>query len=118
MNTLVTGSGGFAGRWLVAELAAAGHNVHQDRTATARIDITDAVAVEHLLAAAAPDLVIHLAAVSFGPQAELDARAALHVNVGGTAILLQAIAAMEAPAAVVVVGSADVYGSPAAERSS
>ena len=62
-----------------------------------------------------PDLVIHLAAVSFGPQAELDARAALQVNVGGTAILLQAIAGMEVPAAVVVVGSADVYGSPAAD---
>jgi GDP-4-dehydro-6-deoxy-D-mannose reductase len=112
VKTLVTGSAGFAGKWLAAELAAAGHQVHEDRTASGRIDITDAMAVEQLLATARPDLVIHLAAVSFGPQAELDARTALRVNVGGTAILLQAIAAMAVPAAIVVVSSAEVYEPP------
>jgi len=62
-----------------------------------------------------PDLVIHLAAVSFGPDADADAGLALRVNVGGTANLADAIRQVARSSALLLVSSAEVYSRPAPE---
>ena len=112
MRALVTGSSGFAGQWLLRELAAAGHEAIPDHPGGQRVEITDRAAVGDLLRGTRPDLVIHLAAMAFGPDAEADPTAAFRANVGGTANLMDALRRLEAPPAVVVVSSAEVYGQP------
>lgn len=113
MRVLVTGSAGFAGRWLVPELENAGHAVVGDRPDGRRIDIADRAAIGALVDAARPELVIHLAAISFGPDAQADPGEALRVNVGGTAALVEALGQAPVRPALVVVSSADVYAPPA-----
>ena len=110
MKVLVTGSSGFAGRWLLRDLNAAGHEIVTDRPSGQRIDITDRSAVEALLHGSRPDLIIHLAAVAFAPDAEADTWRAVRVNVGGTAVLVHSARRLYRPPAIVVVSSAEVYG--------
>ena len=75
------------------------------------VDVSDASAVETAFAAARPDLVIHLAAVSSVPESLLDPNRTYRVNFLGARSILEA-ATRAAPAArVVLVGSADPYGS-------
>jgi GDP-4-dehydro-6-deoxy-D-mannose reductase len=115
VRVLVTGSAGFAGRWLMSELRSAGHVVTGDRPDGRRVDIVDRAAIGDLVDTARPDLVLHLAAVSFGPDAQADPNEALRVNVGGTAALLEVLGRLASRPALVVVSSSDVYGSPADE---
>lgn len=114
MRIGVTGSGGFAGRWLSEELRRAGHEViGADR---AEVDVRDRTAVGRWLRAVRPDAIAHLAAVSFGPDAAADEATALDVNAGGTRALLDAALALPVPPAVLVTGSADVYTPPPDDR--
>jgi GDP-4-dehydro-6-deoxy-D-mannose reductase len=110
VRVLVTGSTGFVGRWLVEELRATGHEL-VGRPGE-RTEITDAAAVAGLVQNARPEGVVHLAAVSFGPDASRDPDAAMLVNARGTRMLLDALAALDPTPAVVVVSSSDVYGAP------
>jgi nucleoside-diphosphate-sugar epimerase len=88
VRVLVTGAGGFVGRWLTAELEAAGHDVVHE--AGSRTDVTDGPAVAEWIAASAPDAVIHLAGVAGLRDAELDPGHALGLAVGGTANVIAA----------------------------
>jgi GDP-4-dehydro-6-deoxy-D-mannose reductase len=97
---------------MVDELKAAGH-VLADSPGN-RTEITDPVAVTRLVETTKPDGVIHLAGIAFGPDAARDPEAATRVNAGGTSVLLRALVGLERPAAVVVAGSSEVYGAPAA----
>ena len=110
MKVLVTGSTGFVGRWMVDELVAAGHVLAGG--SGDRVEITDEAAVRALVQAVHPDGVIHLAGVSYGPDATRDPEAADRVNAGGTAVLIGAVAELARPIPVVVAGSSDVYGAP------
>lgn len=110
MRVLVTGSTGFVGRWMVDELVAAGH-VPAGGPGD-RVEIIDADAVTSLVDRLRPDGVIHLAGMSYGPDATRHPDAAVRVNTGGTEVLLHALAALRLPGPVVVVGSSDVYGAP------
>jgi GDP-4-dehydro-6-deoxy-D-mannose reductase len=111
----VTGAGGFAGRWLVRELANNGHEVIQSPPHEA-LDISDYAAVRRLVADAEPDGAVHLAGVSLGSDAAEDPDRAFRVNVGGTLALLEALRARRPSAPVVVVGSSDVYAAPNADE--
>ena len=113
MRVLVTGGSGFAGRWLLEHLTATGHEALSDRPRNERIDITDRDGVGALLAEARPDVVIHLAAVAFGPDAEADTLRAMRVNIGGTAVLVDQARRLDRAPAILVVSSADVYGTQA-----
>jgi GDP-4-dehydro-6-deoxy-D-mannose reductase len=123
VRVLVTGIGGFVGPWLARALAARGHEVHgfvrsaEERSAVAGLttathqgDVTDRDGVARTLAAVAPEAVIHLAAVSFVPEAEADPDLAYRVNVGGTIAVLAAVRAAVPRARVLHVGSSDAYG--------
>ncbi|MFP4155832.1 MAG: GDP-mannose 4,6-dehydratase [Halothiobacillaceae bacterium] len=114
---LITGRYGFTGRWLAAEMAAAGWEVHglglgappQDDPRYRQIDLTDAAAVYAAVRAVRPDAVAHLAAISFVGHGAADAF--YQVNLLGTRHLLAALADLDAPLrSVLLASSANVYG--------
>jgi len=111
MRVLVTGASGFVGRWLCRALSAKGHEVLDGEN---RLDVTDHRALSEALARTKPDAVAHLAAVAFGPDAGADPARAFAVTVGGTINLLEAARSMGRPPAILITGSSEVYGTPAA----
>jgi len=119
MRALVTGSGGFVGRHLVAHLTAEGDEVHGlDRDGpegAARVDIIEPDAVTARIGEIAPDVVYHLAGwsdVGGSWQAPLQA---FRANAEGTLNVLAAASAAGV-GRTIVVSSADVYGVVAAEH--
>jgi len=111
LRVFVTGATGFVGRWLTLELERAGHAVTGAPPATAlRIDDFDGV--RHALTVAKPDAVVHLAAVTFAPDADADAANAVRVNVGGTLAVIEAIRAVRPTPHLLVVSSSEVYRAP------
>lgn len=107
MRALVTGARGFAGRHLVEHLASRGDEVTGvDR----EVDVTDAAAVVAVVVATAPDVVVHLAALSHVGDSWRDPDEVERVNVGGTGSVLEAARRAAPGATVVVVSSADVFG--------
>ena len=95
MRILVIGASGFIGRYLVRRLAS---DATYDVTATYRsrhpepgvgswhrLELTDDSAIEPLFRAAAPDVVVHLAAMADVATAERQPEAATAVNVDATA---------------------------------
>jgi nucleoside-diphosphate-sugar epimerase len=101
---LLTGAAGFTGLFFRSAAEAAGHQV-----VALQADLTDKAAVAAEVLQAAPNAVVHLAAISFVGHA--DDTAFYGVNVVGTLNLLSALAALPiAPAKVLLASSANVYG--------
>jgi GDP-4-dehydro-6-deoxy-D-mannose reductase len=115
VKVLVTGASGFAGRWLVRELEAAGHDVGGERRED-QFDVTDRAAASKAIERFQPAAVAHLAAVSAPADVASDAAEALRVAVGGTLAVVAALAASRGtpPPVLLVTGSSEVYGVPAA----
>ena len=116
-TALVTGISGFTGHYMRAELVARGCRViglAHSATGTAEVlacDLADAAAVRRTVLEVKPDFVVHLAAMSF--VAQDDADAFYRVNVLGTMNLIEALGALDAPPAkVLLASSANVYGTP------
>ena len=111
-SALLTGAGGFTGRYIEAALEARGYRVARLESAGDNsCDLTDLSAVKRTVLAARPDVVVHLAAVTF--VAHDDAEDFYRVNVIGTLNLLQALADLESPPRrVIIASSANVYGTP------
>lgn len=121
---LITGAEGFTGRYLAAELASRGHEVHglvirapEDRgalasphlAATHACDLLDAERLKALVARIRPDKVAHLAAIAFVGHGDVEAF--YRVNIVGTCHLLAALAAAPAvPSSVLLASSANIYG--------
>jgi len=103
MKILLTGSAGFTGHHFVVSAQAAGHAV-----VPLQADLTDKAAVAAEVRQAAPDAVVHLAAISFVGHA--DDSDFYRVNVIGTMNLLAALAALPHPAKVLLASSANIYG--------
>ena len=121
MKILVTGAAGFAGRHLVRELLAAGHEVRTTDAAPAadlpgyvQADLRDGDALRALVRAARPDAAIHLAAISFVPDAAKDPELLRDVNVGGPVRLAEAILGEAPDARLAFVSTAQVYGTASA----
>ena len=104
---LVTGSRGFVGRHLMAQLAAA---FPEADVCPLAADLTDAVATGAAIAAFAPDACLHLAAVSAVHAAVRDPEHAWRVNLHGTLDLARAIMAGAPECLLVFASSADCYG--------
>jgi GDP-6-deoxy-D-talose 4-dehydrogenase len=113
-RVLITGLGGFTGRYVAAELRSAGYAVFgltaQDAgEATGHVDLLDAASVRDAVAKIQPQAVIHLAAVAFAAHDDVDA--VYRTNIVGTRHLLSALASLrDTPSAVVLASSAHVYG--------
>ncbi|HEY1479861.1 MAG TPA: GDP-mannose 4,6-dehydratase, partial [Gaiellales bacterium] len=105
MRTLVTGARGFAGRHAIAALRARGVE-----TRSFEGDVRDAAVCLEQVRLAAPDAVLHLAAIASVGDAWRRPDEVRDVNVGGTRNLLAAIERTAPGARVVLVSSAEVYG--------
>ena len=116
---LLTGANGFTGKYVRAELEAAGYTVVGALVGGSRgphevtLDITSPDNCRRAMEKVRPDYLIHLAAISFVQHADADAF--YRVNVIGTINLLQAMAdAGLTPRRVLIASSANVYGNTTA----
>lgn len=114
-TALLTGAGGFTGRYLESALASSGYQVHRlESSGENPCDLTNFDAVQRTAQLAQPDVVVHLAAVSF--VAHGNAEDFYRVNVLGTLNLLRALANLgRPPRRTVIASSANVYGAPDTE---
>jgi len=128
MRALVTGGAGFIGSHLVDALVARGDDVVVlDDLSTGResnlegalargavlhrADVRDGERVAELVAAAAPDVIFHLAAQIDVRKSVGDPSTDAHVNIGGTAAVLEAAREVGTPR-VILASTAGVYGDP------
>jgi GDP-4-dehydro-6-deoxy-D-mannose reductase len=119
-RTLVTGAAGFVGRWLVPTLLERGDEVvgvrlpeeHDppDGPRWVAADLGNAKLTTSLLNDLRPDRIVHLAAVSFPPDAEQDPTEAFRVNYGAVDALLQGMARFCPQARLLYVGTGAAYG--------
>ena len=115
-TALITGLSGFTGRYLAAELVAAGYNVHGTISGNKTlgkqnypIDLKDQEAVRELITKIKPDVVIHLAAISF--VAHENMTDIYQTNILGTLNILESLASCrKIPKIVLLASSASVYG--------
>jgi GDP-4-dehydro-6-deoxy-D-mannose reductase len=107
VRAFITGGSGFVGTWLAEHLRAQGDEVV---AVDLEVDVADPSAITPALAAAAPDAVYHLAALTHVGASWESPSAVLSVNVLGTACVLAAARALARPPVVLVVSSAEVYG--------
>jgi GDP-4-dehydro-6-deoxy-D-mannose reductase len=121
---LVTGAAGFAGRHLVAELAAQTPWVIVGlsrkkvslgyRSRSVACDLLDRPLVERVIARYRPDIVFHLAAQSYVPKAFADPATTLSNNILGQVNLLQALVLAGLRPTTIIVSSSEIYGSVSA----
>jgi GDP-4-dehydro-6-deoxy-D-mannose reductase len=114
MRILLTGSGGFLGRHILASPAAAGISIARaTRTESGQSDQDIALGpgpwgkteFEHALAVCRPDVVLHCAGATHG-----EARLLFEANTVTAAGLLAALSGMASPPRTILVGSAAEYG--------
>lgn len=109
MKIFLTGAEGFTGRYFAERATAIGHTVIPMQS-----DLTNREALEHEVLTIEPDVVVHLAAISFVGHA--DSSALYAVNVVGTTNLLESLVRLPlAPHRVLLASSANIYGN--SERS-
>lgn len=120
-RALLTGCHGFTGRYVAAELRAAGYEViglaHDDEPpepGVLRANLLDRLAMQRAVSEAHADAVVHLAAISFVAHGDVDE--IYRTNVVGTRNLLEALAGCShKPRSVVLASSANIYGNAAVE---
>ena len=131
MRAIVTGASGFVGKHLIQELlnnkdevlALHSKKIYNHKSLTEKnnnlsnelvkyipVDITDLGDIIDILARFKPDIIYHLAAISFVPEAEENFKSALDVNVLGTHAIFKACNLLEKGIKVVLVSSGEVYG--------
>lgn len=108
MRAYLTGGSGFVGGWLLQHLSEAGDTAVGSG---AEVDVTDPSLLAADLQAASPDVVYHLAALTHVGQSWSQAAETFRVNAMGTLNVLEAAAGCDVPPTVVLVSSAEVYGS-------
>ena len=113
MRALVTGGSGFVAGWLVRHLEEAGDQVTVADDST---DVTDPAAIGPFVRDAAPEAIYHLAAFTHVGRSWEEPREVFRVNAGGTLELVQAALACEPRPRVLLVGSAEVYGTVRPEQ--
>jgi len=106
VRAFVTGASGFVGRWLRDHLESFG-----DTVVAPEVDVTDGPAVRAAIADAVPDALYHLAALTHVGDSWAAPEDTLLVNAVGTLHVLEAARALPKPPRVLLVCSAEVYGS-------
>lgn len=116
-RALITGLDGFTGKYVADELRRSGYEVFGtchgrqvgDAATCFMVDICDSPRLQEVVERVQPEVVVHLAAISF--VAHGDADAIYCVNVLGTRNLLAALAGLtRTPRAILLASSANVYG--------
>lgn len=118
-TVLITGSEGFTGRYMAAEMRAAGYRVvglgshGVPRADYLRADLMDPEALLAAIDISEADYIIHLAAIAFVGHGDADAF--YRTNLIGTRHLLQALScAAKQPQGILLASSANVYGNASA----
>ena len=132
MRVLITGVAGFAGRHLLRHLRdEGGREIHgadhapldaipdaeplrEGLQSYRALDISDATAMESWIRDAAPDHVVHLAAQASGMESIQSPAVTYRVNAIGALNVLEALRVTGSKAKLLLVGSADIYGSGSA----
>lgn len=116
-KALITGINGFTGRYLEEQLRAAGYDVAglgvgADASLGRAIytcDLYDREALADVIERVQPDVVIHLAGISFAAHGDVEA--IYRTNLIGTRNLIEAVAKCRgSSAAILLASSANVYG--------
>jgi GDP-4-dehydro-6-deoxy-D-mannose reductase len=124
MKILVTGCNGFVGRHSMAALQQAGHEVigsditcsPDAGTSCLTLDVRDLDAIRLVLETEKPDAILHLGGIAFVPLGWTEPQLLFTVNTIGTLNILDAVRQKAPATRVLVVTSAEVYGShPAPE---
>ncbi len=119
-RVLVTGANGFVGGYLCPHLAGNGYEVlcgvsgaPTQAPAAREFDLSDATSVDGLVQwADQPQVVVHLAAIAYIPEAAKSPASVMDVNLLGTIRVLEAVRRHAPGARVLFVGSGDAYGQP------
>ncbi|MCD6419983.1 MAG: GDP-mannose 4,6-dehydratase [Synergistetes bacterium] len=120
-RALVTGGEGFVGRHLVDALARQGYDVHAtcksecgEKLPTSAVyhvcDVVFQNRVNELLFALKPDVIFHLAGISFVPSSFDDPWQVFEVNLRGTLNILSASCMLGERPVVLLIGSGEEYG--------
>jgi GDP-4-dehydro-6-deoxy-D-mannose reductase len=104
---LLTGASGFVGRHLMSALAAAYPGA---ALLTPAMDVRDVAAIEAAIHATAPDVCVHLAAVSSIRMAQHDPNQAWQVNLHGTLNLAWTLSRLAPECQLLYISTADAYG--------
>lgn len=122
-HALITGINGFTGRYVAAELSAAGYRVFglgagavpYDGPDYYQVDLMDVTALTNVVTSIKPNVVVHLAAIAFVGHGDADAF--YNINLLGTRNLLQALSHCDNSLdAVLLASSANVYGNGTAGK--
>lgn len=108
MRAFLTGGAGFVGGFLTRHLGACGDDVS---LLSPGADVRDGARLGAELARAAPDVVYHLAALTHVGRSWDAPEETFSVNALGTLSLLEAVRHLDPAPTVVLVSSAEVYGS-------
>lgn len=116
ITILVTGAGGFVGRYLMPALRqrwpaarCIGTGLHGDEQCRA-LDVCDADAVARLVAEVKPQLTIHLAAQASVGKSFSEEQKTWNINLQGSLNLFAALRQHVANSALMFISSSDVYG--------
>ena len=121
-RALITGIEGFTGPYIVDELRRTGYDViglafgsaHAQSGKIISCDLTDLGGVEAAVDKAQPEVIVHLAGISFVAHGDVDA--IYRTNVVGTRNLLAAASKLKVtPGAVLLASSANIYGNSDAD---
>jgi len=121
-RALITGIEGFTGQYIVDELRLASYEIVGLAFASAcgqsenviSCDLTDLPSVEAAVDQAQPDVIVHLAGISFVAHGDVDA--IYRTNIVGTRNLLAAASKLKtAPSAILLASSANIYGNAGVE---
>lgn len=107
MRAYVTGGHGFVGGWLERHLVESGDEVLVTDTG---VDVTDAQAIARSVAEFQPDAIYHLAGLANVAASWSDPTSFWNVNATGTLNVLEAARACDRVPTVLIVASAEVYG--------
>lgn len=112
MKALITGSSGFVGRYLKAELANYGYEVYGlDIKGTDYIaDILDKDLLADIIRTIEPDCIFHLAGQASVGLSWKDPQLTFNLNVNGTLNLLEAVRNLQKNVRTLIIGSSDSYG--------
>lgn len=120
-KVMVTGANGFLGTWLCRTLREAGHTTQGvDRTGRPSQwlselhvnDLSDPAGIDLLLEKCAPDVIVHLAGISFPPTAREKPAFVLQTNAVATVQILEVLRRRCFAGRFIFASSSDVYGAP------
>jgi len=129
LRVLITGASGFVGQHLATHLHTTDNNItlygttleHEqtpknDIITYHPIDLRDSTAVHTLLVNCKPDYIYHLAAQAFVPRSFEDPWETLDNNIRSQLNIIQACLALDIQPRMLVISSAEVYGSVKSEN--